>query len=190
MNTIVLMGRLARDPETKLASTQKGQTKVSRFPLVVKRNRTSKAFVVMITAYGNNAEFVEKYLEKGIKIALSGELVISQIKDEQTGTASYYTEVIMDDVEFAEAKTKKEESDGFQPAEKRKIPFDIPEELEQERLFTGILQRLGLEDTQRILNSYPFTLSGGMLQRLMIAAALMCQPSLLVSDEATTAIDK
>ena len=80
MNTIVLMGRLARDPETKLASTQKGQTKVSRFPLVVKRNRTSKAFVVMITAYGNNAEFVEKYLEKRIKIALSGELVISQIK--------------------------------------------------------------------------------------------------------------
>lgn len=80
MNTIVLMGRLARDPETKLASTQKGQTKVFRFPRVVKRNRTSKAFVVMITAYGNNAEFVEKYLEKGIKIALSGELVISQIK--------------------------------------------------------------------------------------------------------------
>ena len=118
MNTIVLMGRLARDPETKLTSTQKGQTKVSRFPLVVKRNRTSKAFVVMITAYGNN-----------------GELVISQIKDEQTGTASYYTEVIMDNVEFAEAKTKKEESDGFQPAEKRKIPFDIPEELEQEMPF-------------------------------------------------------
>ena len=77
MNTIVLMGRLARDPETKLTSTQKGQTKVSRFPLVVKRNRTSKAFVVMITAYGNNAEFVEKYLEKGIKIALSGELQMS-----------------------------------------------------------------------------------------------------------------
>ena len=102
MNTIVLMGRLARDPETKLASTQKGQTKVSRFPLVVKRNRTSKAFVVMITAYGNNAEFVEKYLEKGIKIALSGELVISQIKVEQTGTASYYTEVIMDDGNYIE----------------------------------------------------------------------------------------
>ena len=58
MNTIVLIGRLARDPETKLTSTQKGQTKVSRFPLVVKRNRTSKAFVVMITAYGNNAEYL------------------------------------------------------------------------------------------------------------------------------------
>lgn len=68
MNTIVLMGRLARDPETKLASTQKGQTKVSRFPLVVKRNRTSKAFVVMITAYGNNAEFVENILKKELRL--------------------------------------------------------------------------------------------------------------------------
>ena len=58
-----------------------------------------------------------------------------------------------------------------------------------QRLFAAILQKLGLEDTQRILNSYPFTLSGGMLQRLMIAAALMCQPALLVADEATTAID-
>ena len=121
MNTIVLMGRLARDPETKLASTQKGQTKVSRFLLVVKRNRTSKAFVVMITAYGNNAEFVEKYLEKGIKIALSGELVISQIKDEQTGTASYYTEVIMDDVEFAEAKTKKKNLMDFNQQRREKF---------------------------------------------------------------------
>lgn len=95
-------------------------------------NKQLKIGGILIT---NNAEFVEKYLEKGIKIALSGELVISQIKDEQTGTASYYTEVIMDNVEFAEAKTKKEESDGFQPAEKRKIPFDIPEELEQEMPF-------------------------------------------------------
>ena len=135
MNTIVLMGRLARNPDIRQVSTQKGETRVARFPLVVKRNRTNKAFAVMITAYGSNAEFVEKYLEKGIKIALSGELVISQIKDEQTGTASYYTEVIMDYVEFAEAKTKREESDGFQPVGKRQIPFDIPEELEKDMPF-------------------------------------------------------
>lgn len=134
-NTIVLMGRLARNPDIRQVSTQKGETRVARFPLVVKRNRTNKAFAVMITAYGSNAEFVEKYLEKGIKITLSGELVISQIKDEQTGSASYYTEVIMDYVEFAEAKTKKEESDGFQPVGKRQIPFDIPEELEKEMPF-------------------------------------------------------
>ena len=143
MNTIVLMGRLARDPETKLTSTQKGQTKVSRFPLVVKRNRTSKAFVVMITAYGNNAEFVEKYLEKGIKIALLGELVISQIKDEQTGTASYYTEVIMDNVEFAEAKTKKEESDGFPR------PHQVPRNQGREEAAGRCGDRHGLDRSRR-----------------------------------------
>ena len=55
--------------------------------------------------------------------------------------------------------------------------------------FSNLLQILGLEDSKRILNSYSFTLSGGMLQRLMIAAALMNQPSLLIADEATTAID-
>lgn len=52
-----------------------------------------------------------------------------------------------------------------------------------------VLFRLGLEDTARILNSYPFALSGGMLQRLMIAAALINQPQVLIADEATTAID-
>lgn len=68
MNTIVLMGRLARDPETKLTSTQKGQTKVSRFPLVVKRNRTSKAFVVMITAYGIMQNLWRNILKKELRL--------------------------------------------------------------------------------------------------------------------------
>ena len=51
---------------------------------------------------------------------------------------------------------------------------------EMQGLFAAnLLQELGLEGyNQRILNSYPFTLSGGMLQRLMIAAALMYQPRL------------
>ncbi len=56
-------------------------------------------------------------------------------------------------------------------------------------LFDKTLRRLGLDDTERILKSYPFTLSGGMLQRLMIAAALINQPQILIADEATAAID-
>lgn len=56
-------------------------------------------------------------------------------------------------------------------------------------LFYKTLCRLGLEDTKRILKSYPFSLSGGMLQRLMIAAALINEPKILIADEATTAID-
>ena len=62
MNTIVLMGRLARDPETKLTSTQKGQTKVSRFPLVVKRNRTSKTVTFCIRTTKVTADLLKKVL--------------------------------------------------------------------------------------------------------------------------------
>lgn len=61
--------------------------------------------------------------------------------------------------------------------------------MEMHSLFDKILRRLGLEDTDRILKSYPFSLSGGMLQRLMITAALINEPQILIADEATTAID-
>ena len=51
------------------------------------------------------------------------------------------------------------------------------------------LIRLGMNDIDRILKSYPFALSGGMLQRIMIGVALINNPQILIADEATTAID-
>jgi peptide/nickel transport system ATP-binding protein len=52
-----------------------------------------------------------------------------------------------------------------------------------------ILDAVRIPDPVRILTQYPHELSGGMLQRVMIAIAISCEPDLLICDEPTTALD-
>lgn len=60
---------------------------------------------------------------------------------------------------------------------------------EAQSIVIDMLRRVGLSDPVRAYHTYPFELSGGMLQRAVIAMALVCRPSLLIADEPTTSLD-
>jgi len=53
----------------------------------------------------------------------------------------------------------------------------------------AMLETVGINNPERVFNSYPHEISGGMAQRVLIAGAVACDPDLLIADEPTTALD-
>ncbi|MDO4519672.1 MAG: single-stranded DNA-binding protein [Eubacteriales bacterium] len=107
MNKVILMGRLTRDPEVRYSAGENALA-VARYTLAVdrrfRRDGEASADFIGCVAFGRQAEFAEKYLRQGIKIAITGRIQTGSYTNRE-GQKVYTTDVVVEEQEFAESKS-------------------------------------------------------------------------------------
>lgn len=106
MNKVILMGRLARDPDIRYSKGEK-TTAIARFSLAVdrrfKQEGQPSADFINCLALGKNGEFAEKYLHKGTKVVVVGSWQTGSYTNKD-GNKVYTNDCLIESFEFAESK--------------------------------------------------------------------------------------
>ena len=136
MNSVILIGRLSADPEVRYSQGENASA-VARYRLAVdrrfKRDGEQTADFINCVSFGKSAEFAEKYLRKGTKIAVSGRIQTGSYTNME-GHKVYTTDVVVEEHYFCESRSSgsgsspesapQTDSDGFM-----NIPDGVDEEL-------------------------------------------------------------
>ena len=111
MNKVILIGRMARDPEVRYTQSAEPLA-VCRFAVAVdrpfSRNRQEgepTADFINCVCFGKRGENIGQYFRKGNRIGVEGRLQVSQYKDKD-GNNRYSTDVIVNEVEFIDTKAE------------------------------------------------------------------------------------
>lgn len=107
MNKVILMGRLTRDPEVRYTQGEEALC-IARFTLAVDRNQRrqegkQQADFISCVAFGSRAQWCEKWIHQGTKVTLSGRIQTGSYTNRE-GVKVYTTEVVIEEIEFAESK--------------------------------------------------------------------------------------
>lgn len=111
MNKVILMGRIVRDPEIRYGQGE--NSGVAKYTLAVDRKfDREKTDFINCVVFGKQVEFVDRYLRKGMKIAITGRIQTGSYKNKD-GQTVYTTDVVVEEQEFAESKSSQSKEEPF-----------------------------------------------------------------------------
>ena len=136
MNRVILMGRLTRDPN--ITYSQKDNSAIARLTLAVdrrvKQDGQQTADFIPCVLFNKQAEFAEKYLRQGTKVALEGRIQTGSYTNKE-GQKVYTTAGMVDNIEFAESKSAGENRQPSPTPERDTGFMNIPEGIDEELPF-------------------------------------------------------
>jgi single-strand DNA-binding protein len=146
MNKVILMGRLTRDAEVRYSQGD-ASTAVARFSLAVDRRfkrdgDDQSADFINCVAFGRTGEFMERFGRKGTKFLVEGRIQTGSYTNKD-GQRVFTTDVVVEQVEFAESKSSNEGNNGGYVPTNRPTPsgaagdgfMNIPDGIDEELPF-------------------------------------------------------